>query len=60
MLGMHSEEFNTKTNKIKGNLQDIELKLNQIEYEKDHINMDIKDMSTNVAKLTEMVRDLTA
>ena len=60
MLAMHSEEFNTKTGKQKHKVEDLDLKVNQIEYEKDHINMDIKELTDNVAKLTQLTRDLSA
>ena len=33
--------------------------MSSIEYDNSHINMDLKDMSTNVGKLTQMTKELT-
>lgn len=58
MLGMHSEEFRQKTVKMANELQELDMKVGQIEHENDHINGDIKEASDIIGKLGQSTENL--
>ena len=58
MLGMHSEEFRQKTVKMANELQELDMKVGQIEHDNDHIRDDVKDASDLLGKLSQQSEDL--
>lgn len=58
MLGMHSEEFRQKTVKMADQVQDLDMKVDQIEHDNDHLRDDLKSASETLGKLSQQCVDL--